>query len=147
MGRHDRKENPVQPNAILHMGARPLPDGNIEVMVVIRLFDNSYQLSKIVSLNEYCTQLEGLDLCAKTAIHQIHQRELMQVAQENAAAASSSPRSASAPDATPAPSDGSSTGDTKGHGAPTWPNAPMNASANAGIKPIPIPPQPPPPPQ
>ena len=128
MGKHDRPEKPQQPNAILHLGARPLPDGNIEQMVIVRLNDCNYQLHKIVTLGEYQITLEGLDLCAKTAIHQAHQRELSAARGLEDGAASSSPRSESAPPALFKPSTGTSTGSGKAPGVPTSPTAPTSGS-------------------
>ncbi len=146
MGRHQRPELPAQENQIIHLGARPLPDGNIEMMVIVRLFDNSYQLNKIVSLTEYCTTLEGLDLCAKTAIHQAHQRELTQLPAAPPANGSVNPsllRSESAPPAVASPSNGTSMAPTRVPGVQTSRPAPTSASGNAGrpnaIQPAPIP--------
>jgi hypothetical protein len=118
----------------LQVGARPTPEGLIELMVVVRLFDSSYQLVKQMTLDEYCVTLEGLDLCAKTAIHQIHQRELASAD----SGVLSSPRSASAPDADAAPSNGSTTDASKVPGVPTSTNATTSGSASAGISPAPI---------
>jgi hypothetical protein len=99
MAKHLRPESPEQPNQILHVGARPLPDGQIEMMVIVRLDDCNYQLNKLVSQAEYSVTLEGLDLCARTASHQARQREIQALhargpepKDEN-----SSPRSESAP--------------------------------------------------
>lgn len=102
MSKHLRPDKPTQPNQILHTGARPLPDGNIEMMVIVRLDDCNYQFQKIVSVDEYQIILEGLDLCARTAIHQIRQRAMRDVqdqAPEQEAVEGSSPKSGSVPPA------------------------------------------------
>lgn len=116
MPKHARPETPQQSNTIMHQGARPLPDGNIELMVLIRLFDATYQLTKVVTLAEYRVIVEGFDLCNRTAVHQTNLREI-QAAREHAAAESSSPRSDSAPPAAPERFTGSMTAPIKAPGA------------------------------